>query len=111
MRDKTELVVKPGRNLDYQILICGLMLVLQLFAGEDQKHDIFTTYYHCEDTFHFNIIEKRRSRSGSPMSLPLSTPSKRSSEGKPAPGWGNCSKASTSHCCRKRHSSPKNVPP
>ena len=34
MRDKTPLVVKPGRNLDYQILICGLMLVLQLVAGE-----------------------------------------------------------------------------
>ena len=59
MRDKTPLVVTPGRNLDYQILICGLMLVLQLFAGEDQKHDIFTTDYNCEDTFHFHIIEKK----------------------------------------------------
>ena len=35
------------------------MLVLQLFAGEDQKHDIFTTYYHCEDTFHFRFIQKK----------------------------------------------------
>ena len=34
------------------------MLVLQLFAGEDQKHDIFTAYYHCEDTFHFRWIQK-----------------------------------------------------
>ena len=34
------------------------MLVLQLFAGEDQKHDIFTTYYHCEDTLHFRWIQK-----------------------------------------------------
>ena len=35
------------------------MLVLQLFAGEDQKHDIFTNYYHCEDTFHFRWIQKK----------------------------------------------------
>ena len=34
------------------------MLVLQLFAGEDQKHDIFTTDYNCEDTFHFRWIQK-----------------------------------------------------
>ena len=34
------------------------MLVLQLFAGEDQKHDIFSEYYHCEDTFHFRWIQK-----------------------------------------------------
>ena len=56
MRDETPLAVTPGRNLDYQILICGLMLVLQLFAGEDQKHDIFTTDYNCEDNFRFHII-------------------------------------------------------
>ena len=58
MRDKTPLVVKLGRQLDYQILICGLMLVIQLVAGEDHKADIFSEYYQCEDTFHFHIIEK-----------------------------------------------------
>ena len=59
MGDGTQLVVKPGRKLDYQILICGLMLVLQLVAGEDHKADIFSEYYHCEDTFHFRFIQKK----------------------------------------------------
>ena len=34
------------------------MLVLQLVAGEDHKADIFSEYYHCEDTFHFRWIKK-----------------------------------------------------
>ena len=59
MCDGTRLAVKPGRQLDYQILICGLMLVLQLVAGEDHKADIFSEYYHCKDTFHFRWIQKK----------------------------------------------------
>ena len=35
------------------------MLVLQLVAGEDHKADIFSEYYTCDDTFHFNIIQKQ----------------------------------------------------
>ena len=35
------------------------MLVLQLVAGEDHKADIFSEYYHCEDTFHFRWIQKK----------------------------------------------------
>ena len=38
---------------------CGLMLVLQLVAGEDHKADIFSEYYTCDDTFHFHIIQKK----------------------------------------------------
>ena len=37
----------------------GLMLVHQLVAGEDQKPEIFTEYHRCDDTFHFNIIQKK----------------------------------------------------
>ena len=35
------------------------MLVLQLVAGQDHKSDIFSEYYHCEDTFHFRWIQKK----------------------------------------------------
>ena len=35
------------------------MLVLQLVAGEDHKADIFSEYYHCNDTFHFRWIQKK----------------------------------------------------
>ena len=38
---------------------CGLMLVLQLVAGEDHKPEIFTGYHRCDDTFHFDIIQKK----------------------------------------------------
>ena len=38
---------------------CGLMLVLQLVAGEDHKADIFSEYYTRDDTFHFHIIQKK----------------------------------------------------
>ena len=86
------------------------MLVLQLFAGEDQKHDIFTNYYHCEDTFHFRWIQKTIEKRIPTVVAAFDTIEK-DLKGKPAPGWGNCSKASTSPCCRKRHRSPKNAAP
>ena len=35
------------------------MLVLQLVAGEDHKPEIFTEYHRCDDTFHFDIIQKK----------------------------------------------------
>ena len=35
------------------------MLVLQLVAGEDHKAEIFSEYYTCDDTFHFNFIQKK----------------------------------------------------
>ena len=35
------------------------MLVLQLVAGEDHKPEIFTEFHRCDDTFHFDIIQKK----------------------------------------------------
>jgi hypothetical protein len=55
LRSNTTLTITPSTS-SLQIILCGLLLVLQLVSGEHFTSDLLTDYHRCNDEFDFASI-------------------------------------------------------
>ena len=59
LRSGDLVTVKPDETLGQQIIICGVLLVLQLLGGEVFKSELFEDEIHSLQTFDFRKIENQ----------------------------------------------------
>ena len=58
MRNGASVAISP-KSLPLQIVLCGLLLVLQLVAGEKGTCDLLTKHHRCNESFDFTAICKQ----------------------------------------------------
>jgi len=58
MRNGAPVAISP-KTLPLQIILCGLLLVLQLVAGEKGTCDLLTKHHRCNESFDFTAICKQ----------------------------------------------------
>ena len=55
LRSNNTLTITPATS-SLQIILCGLLLVLQLVSGEHFTSDLLTDYYRCNEEWDFAFI-------------------------------------------------------
>ena len=61
LRNGAPITVKPATH-GVQIILCGLLLVLQLVAGGDYQSDLLTEHHNCDLSVDFGYICKKVKR-------------------------------------------------